>query len=57
MGMTVLSLVSKVFSLGVGGGGVARKEIRVQLFKPKKQEYKPFSISAVSLGFMLLEIS
>ena len=36
---------------------MARKEIRVQLFKPKKQEYKPFSISAVSLGFMLLEIS
>ena len=25
--------------------------------KPKEQDYKPFSISAVSLGFMLLEIS
>ena len=45
------------WGFGGGEGGVARKEIRVQLFKPKKQEYKPFSISAVSLGFMLLEIS
>lgn len=49
---------------------MAGNEIRVQFFKPKEQnqqqqqknkpkeqDYKPFSISAVSLGFMLLEIS
>lgn len=45
------------WGFGGGEGGMAGNEIRVQFFKPKEQEYKPFSISAVSLGFMLLEIS